>query len=171
MTLHFEDIQDKSDERKNADEVSKRMGELLLKGVAMLGEYCICGVNSHFTISASERSFQGILMQERGGRKLCIECKIKEEKNPKATAVEKNLDPAVEMKIAVQTPMQVCRSLSSLHILFLTVFYSWGRPDSPSCSGTKDCLVGREVGEDRASGRDHRDSLSYEQCSPVAQVI
>ncbi|GMT18867.1 hypothetical protein PFISCL1PPCAC_10164 [Pristionchus fissidentatus] len=57
------DMEDYNDEKDVfRDTVTARMGELLLKGVAMLDEYCDCG---------------GILMQERSGRRFCVDCEVR----------------------------------------------------------------------------------------------
>ncbi|EGT34731.1 hypothetical protein CAEBREN_12220 [Caenorhabditis brenneri] len=48
------------------DEVSKRMGELLLKGQTMLDEYC--------------QTCSGILMEDRTGVRRCVTCEVFQEK-------------------------------------------------------------------------------------------
>ncbi|KAF8358024.1 hypothetical protein PRIPAC_93019 [Pristionchus pacificus] len=60
--LDWDDNEEVKDTERDA--ISARMGEYLLKGVAMLDEYCHCG---------------GIIMQDRGGRKLCVDCEVRNE--------------------------------------------------------------------------------------------
>lgn len=54
------------------DEVSKRMGELLLKGQTMLDEYC--------------PTCSGILMEDRTGVRRCVTCELYQEKSSQVVA-------------------------------------------------------------------------------------
>ncbi|GMS88510.1 hypothetical protein PENTCL1PPCAC_10685 [Pristionchus entomophagus] len=80
--------EDKKDTERDA--ITAKMGEYLLKGVAMLDEYCNCG---------------GIMMQERGGgRKLCVECEIRNEGKEKMEEEKKKIEPVKEVKKTEEKP-------------------------------------------------------------------
>ncbi|EFO86764.1 hypothetical protein CRE_04821 [Caenorhabditis remanei] len=75
------------------DEVSKRMGELLLKGQTMLDEYC--------------PTCSGILMEDRTGVRRCVTCELFREKTSHIVAEiplqEEDLQEAVDQSQARET--------------------------------------------------------------------
>uniref|UniRef100_A0A1I7TMC3 Zf-AD domain-containing protein n=1 Tax=Caenorhabditis tropicalis TaxID=1561998 RepID=A0A1I7TMC3_9PELO len=69
------------------EEVSKRMGGLLLKGQTMLDEYCpTCSVRFLFFNFSSTSLFQGILMEDRTGVRRCVTCELYQEKTSQIVA-------------------------------------------------------------------------------------
>lgn len=53
------------------------MGEQLLRGVTMLDAYCqTCNVRSPHYFHLQSPILQGILMEDRNGRRSCIQCEI-----------------------------------------------------------------------------------------------